>query len=112
MANDLPDKDYLYGKFQEWADWKSKLHKRLAHKSLDIAEDDDIHVNNSRNGLGWKEIATIGALALGGLHLYNNSSNNNNKTPTQTTAPIDSEYEVRFFTEDGKPIAVQPLPKG
>ena len=58
---EYPDKDQLYGKFQRKEDWKDKLHKKLSHKSLDIGLDDEMFVDNSRRGLGWKELAILAA---------------------------------------------------
>ena len=111
---ELPDKDYLYGKFQKTADWRDKLYKKLAHKSLDIGEDDDIHVDKSNTTLGitWKELAVLGMLGLGGLYVFDKW---NQQQPTTqqpaATSPADSEYEVRFFDADGNSIKIEPLPQ-
>jgi hypothetical protein len=109
MSGDLPDKDFLYGKYQAKRDWRNRLASKLAHKSLDIDEDEDVNVDNSRIGIGWKELAVIGLMGLGGAWIYNNT--NNNTTPPAATVqpgngPIDSEYEVRFYDADGNPIDV------
>ena len=78
MSNELPDKDFLYGKFQAWEDWRNRLHRKLAHKSLDIADGEDVNVDNSRTGLDWKGLAVIaaavGASALGGMYLGNSQT--------------------------------------
>jgi len=97
----------LYGVFQKSEDWRNRLHRKLAHKSLDIADTEDVNVDNSRIGMGWKELAVLGALGLGGFHLYGKqTSPTPPPTPAQQASPIDSEYEVRFFDAAGNPIDV------
>ena len=52
--------------------WRDKLHRKLAHKSLDILDDDDemgdIHVNNTRQGIETNQLlkfALVGAGVFG-----------------------------------------------
>ena len=109
------DKESLYGKFQRTADWQDKLHKKLAHKSLDIGEQDEMQVDNSRTQLGitWKELAVLAATGLGGLYMFNQwnqPATPQQQQPTQS-APVDSEYQVRFYDAEGNPIDVKPLPR-
>ena len=52
----------MYGEFQRGQRWRDRLSKKVAHKALDIASDDDMNVN-VRNGWGWKEIVAAGAVA-------------------------------------------------
>lgn len=78
------DKDYLYGRYQRPIDervainnerlrWENKLGRQVAHKALDEPmldeEDMGINVDNRREihttGLGFKELALIGAMMLG-----------------------------------------------
>ena len=111
MSGDLPDKEFLYGKYQAKRDWRNRLASKLAHKSLDIDEDEGVNVDNSRIGIGWKELAVLGLMGLGGAWVYSNSNSNSNNTtqpaaPAQQVGPIDSEYEVRFYDADGNPIDV------
>lgn len=77
----LPDKGYLYGRYQDEEDARLKENRerrakqdrlalRLAHKSLDIpeegdADDMDVRVDNRRYGAGLKEIALAGLLGAG-----------------------------------------------
>ena len=110
MNSELPDKQYLYGRYMDAEDWRQKLHKKLTHKSLDIPEDDDVHVDNSKTGLGWKELAVLGAtiVAASGIYIFSPSSKDT-QTPVQPPAqqsPIDSEYEVLFYDKDGNQITV------
>lgn len=103
--NNEIDKDFLYGKYQATADWRDKLHRKLAHKSLDIAEDEDVYVNNSKTGLGWKELLVLGLMTLAGLYFFQKLGPQS-PLPSTNISPSDSEYEVRFFDKDGNPIIV------
>ena len=102
----IPDKDYMYGKFQKTRDWKDKLHKKLAHKSLDIDENDDLNVDNSKHnyGLDWKSLAVLAAALLGGGYMVSDIVINN-ETPA-AVSPVDSEYDVRFYDANGNLIDV------
>lgn len=110
MANgDIPDKNYLYGMYQKSADWRDKLHKRLAHKSLDMQLDDDMHVDNSRAqfGITWKELAVVALSVIGGFYVYGEFSKPDSQPQQQPqSGPIDSEYEVRFFDAAGNQIDI------
>lgn len=92
-----PDKGQLYGVFQRTEDWKDQLHRRLAHKSLDIADDDmQIAVDKSTKGMGAKELLAIGALVIGagvGGHLLT-------KPTVPTTAPQPAPPAVAEPYED------------
>jgi hypothetical protein len=59
------DKQSLYGEWLRNSRWRDALNKKLAHKSLDIPDPDEMHVDNSRRGLDWKGVAVIVAGALG-----------------------------------------------
>lgn len=65
-SNETPDKNNLYGEFQRGERWRDRLARKLAHKSLDIGDAEDMHVDNSRHqhGLAWKELAIL-ALGVG-----------------------------------------------
>lgn len=105
-GNELPDKNYLYGEFQRTQRWRDKLARKLAHKSLDIGDEDEMNVANVRTGIGWKELAVLAATGLGGLWLYNEGQGKSDPSPPPAAAasPVDSEYEVRFFDAKGNPI--------
>ena len=100
--SELPDKGYLYGKFQELVDWQNNLHKKAAHKALDIPLDNEmIHVEKKGIGIGGVlGVAAITAASiLGSQYLMSR----NNKPPTTTTAPVekptvdnDTQYELEF----------------
>lgn len=105
----LPDKNYLYGNFQNHENWRERLHQRVVHKGLDMAMEDDVEVHAPRttvNGVGWKELAVAGLLALGGYGLWLRGQPSPAPAPPAFEGPLDSEYEVRFFDADGNPINV------
>jgi hypothetical protein len=119
VANgEIPDKGYLYGKYQESRDWRENLHKQLAHKSLDIGVDEEMRVDNSRQSFGmtWKEMLVIAATVIGGFVAYVYSTkepppvNWPPLTPQQAASPLkDSEYQVLFYDANMNPIQVQPV---
>lgn len=102
----LPDKEFLYGKYQEVRDWRTRLAKKLAHKSLDIDDLDDVNVDQSIRGITWKEMGMIGLLVLGALALWQWNSNTLNQSQRDPYGVDDSEYEVRFYDAQGNPISV------
>lgn len=107
--SDIPDKQHLYGRYQKSEDWRQQLQKKLTHKSLDIPVDDDVHVDNSRKGMTWKELAVISGtlLGMGSLYAYmNKPPQAPTAPPAQPAGPVDSEYQIRFFDKDGNLIEV------
>lgn len=111
-SNDiLPDKDYLYGEFQRGQRWRDRLAAKLAHKAVDIPEDEDVNLNvQNSHGIGWKGLAVIAGALLGGAWLAKDAF----KPPTlppAATSPVDSEYEVRFYDAQGQLIEIPRLPK-
>lgn len=108
-----PDKETLWGWWREANKWQQSLHRKATHKALDIPDDmGDIEANKVINsGMGWKELAVLGGLGLGGLYVVNDKGEQVPLTPppavVQPAQPIpDSEYEVRFFDKDGNQIMV------
>ena len=75
--------------------------RRATHKALDVPDEDV----NIRTGIGWKELAVIAAMVLGagGVAAYFQQS----PPVAPVSSPVDSEYEVRFFDADGKPIKLE-----
>ena len=67
--NDLPNKEHLYGDFLKGQRWRTKLARKAAHKSLDIA-DDDVEINTDNSRRGMHPLVGLGIAALaGGLPL-------------------------------------------
>lgn len=125
-SQDPEHKDHPYGRWAENEAWKQRLQRRGCHKALDIAEEMDFKqdIDNSRQtGMGWKELAVIGAMLLGaggmsllGIKMF--SDDNNVPQQTQQTTPnqeylppVDSDYMVRFWDKDGNPIDVPHISK-
>lgn len=118
--SDSPDsstinKEQLYGQYLKTERWRDMLHKKLAHKSLDIPTDEEmnvsnVHNTNTKSGCGWKEmlVLLLGMVSAGGAAAYFLKPS----TATQPTAvapaqPLsDSEYEVRFYDKNGKLIDI------
>lgn len=115
-SGDLPDKQYLYGRYRDWEGWRNSLAKKLSHKALDIMPDDEMEVNQyHRSGIGWKELAVVAAAGVGGLAAWQHfGSRDDPQAPPAAVAPAgpwDSEYEVRFYDKDGTPIDVPHISK-
>jgi len=83
-----PERQPFEHNWSRWLDgqlWKGKLDKKLAHKALDIPEDDVI-ISNKQSGMSWKELLVIAAAALGGFHLWSQMPG----TPPETPPPVAS----------------------
>ena len=109
------DKDALFGRYQNDEDWRTKLNKRLRHKALDIPMDDDVNVKNTtmNTGFGWKELAVLAAMGLGGGGLYA-WSNRDLPAPSAESVKATAEAEFRFWQRkaDGTlvPVDIERLP--
>lgn len=105
----------LWFKQQEW---RQKLERKATHKALDIP-DDDMNITQTKVGIGTA--GAIGIAAAVGLPsmaavgimawaLLKEKSAPTAPTPTTPSVEVpDTEYEVRFFDKDGKPISVKPI---
>lgn len=105
------DKQGLWGWWHDSLQWKDKLQKRAVHKALDIPESEEMQNVGNKIGMGWKELAVIGAILLGGYGSYNYfNSETTTQQPQAATSqgagPVDSEYEVRFYDAGGNPVQV------
>jgi len=101
------DKDALYGDFKAAAGWRERLYKSLAHKSLDIAEKDDMHVSTSSQGITGKDIVKIVAilaiLSLGWKYVDNVPV----EPPAATPTVAPQEFIVEFWDENGNKLEVE-----
>lgn len=123
-SNELPDKQALYGRNLAREERLFRFGEKAKYMALDIPEDDvnDIRVDRSSKGMGWKELAAIGAILAGGGLGYKALDQfgkapipQTQAAPTAPAAPVtpgapivvpDTEYDVRFYDKDGKLIDV------
>ena len=105
------DKAQLYGRYQDHADdvrdHKNKMARwwrAAAHKSIDLADPED-DVQNSvqtttTNGVGWKELALVGAMTSGlGAGGYLLGVSNNQPAPVPVVAPETQQTESTIDTD-------------
>ena len=95
-------------------EWRENLSKKLAHKALDIT-DDDMNITQTKVGIGTAGALGIAAAAglpsmaaVGGM-AWALLRDKGEPTPPPTTPAVDvgdSEYEVLFFDKDGNQISV------
>lgn len=98
------DKDHLYGRYQKQEDRRNALSMKMAHKALDIPED-DMHIHANRTGLG--ALGAIGiaiASALPTAALFGYMALKDNHQPPAPPAPIQKaqEWKIDFWIEDGQ----------
>ena len=108
------DKQGLYGWWHNSVKWQDKLHRKTAHKALDIPEDDPV-INANKYGMGWKELAAIGLLMAGGMGgtAYVMSQQQQQAAPPpvpQQASPADAGYEVVFYDAGGNQIQLDRWP--
>jgi hypothetical protein len=96
-------KDSLYGNYLKSKRKKERIFNNAAAMALDVpVDDEDVNINvNKQTGFGWKEllVLTVGLLGTAGLAAYVFG-------PLQTVP--DSEYEVRFYDQEGNEVYVPP----
>lgn len=106
--SDVPDKDYLYGRYQKDEDWRNELDKKLRHKALDIPmSDDDMKVRNTTTttqGTGWKEMAVLIAGLVGGGAVLSNMNNKPVVVPAtpavvQPQTPVERQYLIKHYEQ-------------
>ena len=104
------DKQGIWGWWHDSLKWKDKLEKQALHKALDIPEENDMQNVGNRYGMGWKEMAVVGLMVLGGYGLATYVpdllSKESTETTTTTTNVVDAQFTVKFFDKDGNPIDV------
>jgi len=104
------EKDERHRYMREYDRERRSRARRLFHWSLDMPpEPDDMDVHVNKSGFGWKELAVIGATVLGGSAMW---MQGRDASPSPAAvAPVDSEYEVRFYDADGNVIQVPRRPQ-
>ncbi len=100
------DKQGLWGWWHSSIEWQDALHKKAAHKALDIPEAEPVINSTNTTGVGWKELAVMGALIAGlvGVTQLNNTATP--PTPVTQAAPPDAGYDIVFYDADGNQIQV------
>src|SRR3990167_7431845 len=110
--NDPPiDKDMLYGRYQKQEDARSKLAMKIAHKSLDIPDDDmqitSTNTTTTNTGVGVKgmlgiaAMAAVPALILGG-YLLVRQQGSPARVPPSPPPQTPQELQIKWWIEDGK----------
>lgn len=118
MAHLEPNSEiqWWWARWARNADWRDRLHKKAAHKSLDIPEEDVINANRETTVTGVGPLGVIGialataipsvaAILLAWQFLKTPPTAVQQTLPAQPGA-VDTEYDVLFFDKDGKPIVV------
>jgi len=103
-----PNKAELWGWWHSHQKWFDHLHKKAAHKALDI-EDDAMIVSNRGIGsagvLGVAAVSVLGPLlgAAAMLALQSREPSEPTETPA-AASPADADYEVRFYDAAGNEV--------
>ena len=109
------DKQGLWGWWHSHQQWADRLHRKAAHKALDI-EDDAMIVSNkgvSAGGLVGVGLLTmlgpvLTAAAIG--YLWYQSQQSNPTEPPAATAPADAGYNVVFYDAEGNEVRLDRWP--
>lgn len=106
---------YIWPRWGRNQAWRDKVQEQMIRKSLDIPENDMQVHQSTKNGMGWKELAVIGAL-VGGAGYAGKTLATSSATATSTPAAVapaepsgKASGTIRFFTEDGATIGEQPV---
>lgn len=121
MSSDIPDKNYLYGKFEageerkrQKMDERDAFAHRLAHKAVDmpLPEEEEkmkVDVNRSVSGLTWQHLAAAGVIGLGALGLSKwDMTTPAQPAPAPQSVKATAEAEFSFYQRrsDGKLVPV------
>jgi hypothetical protein len=115
-------KQLAQGFWEESARWQNNLQKQVAHKAFNVPLMEGLNAtttNTVRNGLGWKELFALAAIAGGGLW-YAGNGESSVATPNPAppaAAPIaqdipieDREYQIIHRDANGNIVNVLPWP--
>ena len=108
-------KEQLYGWWYDSVKSKDRIYNRAVQKALDLPEDmGDINAPktvSTKTGMGWQEIAAMGALGLGGMYLYNQEAPTRTAPVASASDPLeDREYQIIFRDQEGNIISVPRWP--
>lgn len=98
----MPLPERVWSHWLQNATWRDKLHKRAAHKALDIDEEPMISADRQTinyGGLGWKEMAVLGALGLGGLAMFRGREPAPAATPPAAVQPAEPTHTAPPFND-------------
>lgn len=116
MADDMPDKEFLYGKYEAGEKRRQRLAHKVAAKALDM-DDEDMNIDASKSGIGAAGIVGIGAIAglpsilLAAFLVWQSmQAQPAQEPPAQPEVNVpDTSYDVLFYDADGKPIKVSHI---
>ena len=93
--------------------WRQNLERKATHKALGIPDDD----MNITTGMGWKELAIVGALIVGGIwggtKLIEQSPPQMppvQQPPLLQPSPTDAAYNVIFYDAAGNQLQLDRWP--
>ena len=118
ISNDSPsdvNQQDLHGLYNDEARLEHAVYMDGARKALGLGKSGGkpMDVSSStQNGMGWRELAVVGAIVVGSLFAMHQASPDATTQPTpapQVSVP-DTEYEVRFFDADGNRIPIEHRP--
>lgn len=114
-SNDSPsdvNQQDLYSLYNDEARIEHKVYMDGVRKALGLGKSGGkpMEVRSStRNGMGWKELAVIGAIVMGSLFAMRMTSPDVTVpvAPAPAVSVPDTEYEVRFFDIDGNRLSIE-----
>jgi hypothetical protein len=85
------EQEALYGEWIRNQRWRDRLHRRTAHKALNVPDDDmDIRV---KHGITWKELLALGALLAGAALGWQQVQPDTPATDPPAAVDTDTQYE-------------------
>lgn len=115
------DKNELYGEFsagelisRKGLEWRDRLYRKAAHKSLDIADSDgeemgDINANKTYNGLQMKDLLTIGGIGLAAMGLWQAPAIVSAWNAATATPDTDTDTSTNIGLGGGVPVDVSTI---
>lgn len=100
------DKDYLWGNYTKSVERREKLALDATRKALDMGLSDDVNVSANKYGFGWKELAVIAALLLGGAYLLMPKPSEPTPTPQVVQPQPGQKFRVQATPSGGEPYTM------